>query len=81
MHEQEGGGKGFEDHSVGLGKLGAPITTNHQPKPQEDFYISSWTLPTSQHSDYLVTLTVPQPHDSHSGVALDKAGSHMQLWH
>lgn len=32
MHEQEGGGKGFKDHSVGLGELGASITTNHQPK-------------------------------------------------
>lgn len=32
LQEQEGGGMGFKDHRVGLGDLGALITTNHQAK-------------------------------------------------
>lgn len=32
MHEQEGKGKGFKDHSMEPGELGAQTTTKHLPK-------------------------------------------------
>lgn len=32
VHEQEGKGKGFENHSMEPGELGAQTTTNHLSK-------------------------------------------------